>query len=1276
MEKRFALLCAAALVQFAQAALKYTIDDYVTGGLAVWYDGKRNVAKDKPHDAAATVWADLSGNGNDGVFGIAPDAECNWQGDAFYLDGAKSFIQTRNALEAMASMTGEVFGEYDPQSSQNYPNLLSIANNWDCGLFINMSSQEFQWKLDNAGMGFGSGSRPKIKPWDKTGVSAVVDAAGARLYTGGEVKASVARSSQGGEFTASKWNIGINYNASQYRMKGKTYAVRIYNRALSAEEIAANNRLDTYRFVTGIPVTNAVVETSVEGVEGTEEVGVYAVDSEHVFTAPAVRTVDGNTYTLAACTVEEWDDGAQTWGSARTQPLNEGAAAVSVKENEKVRISYKWAGPPAFGDAKISGDGEKLLFAWTPAGSPATEVAVYGADGATPVGKEQGAFAEGEGQTLALSFDGTQELTAKIANAAGSGTIRLGAAYDGLLGVEMVRSASEKTMQSAIIRISRTLTGADDAALAVNFSIGAEGDTSEAGKDFIAPAETVVEIPAGEASAEVEIAPLFNAAKDSGTSFTFALEPGGYRNSGTAVKVEIANAAAPDPREYALAADDFSGYAGYGGGTAQPLAGQSADKTGFAQDSAWEGAAYNTELNLVANKIYALPDWMDCSASGYAVNCGWCYSHWYAASRETIAGTVPAWDGAEVYFRFSIHANAAMSSGNLLYAGLARESCKGRGESEISGTFLKNGVFAGFNGTSIVATAGGAATTLLEGCTTADDYMVAVAVTLGADGADRIRAFAAPAGDFPAPTAIEWKECANADAASAIGSLAHLAVIGKTGQTTANIGEFALGDTLAAIFPRKPGPELDTASIVAEADALRVSATFGKTGADVVETLGRTIATGVAAGDTVSAKLEFEGTAQVEVVAKNGNGTASIALGTWYNGVLEIAKLQDGNEGYLAPAKIRISRAGADTLPLAVNIACTDLTAVSGVDYLATTATEIPAGEDHVDVSFATVFNASRREDSAFKVAIAPGNYWTPQGEVELRIADSDTLSKVYAADGFGGYATDASINNAAPEKTGFSSGDAWVDPWPYEMRSGGENLGWPAFLADDGETGSVYRNGAGYADVAKRRFSDDAIPRTGVFYYRFTMRLDDAGDGADWWTSDAWHAGGGVGLSALANTGNNIGEAWYNGGSSPRLAIMGPMPDASATAPHSKTCIRLRVSWDTWVDVVAADDFEYGRDYLCCVEVSLHDSGAETFRAFAQKVEDCTVANTIKNPAWSESVSADIASIAQPLAYLTLAGASDGANKAKMHFDSFMMGATLEDVFPRKTDGLFIIIR
>ena len=344
-------LCALAVPATSYAALKYQPGDYAAqDALVLQLDGICNAGANLPHNPDAIVWADLSGTVG-GISFVRRDADGSaWTGGKGYLFAGSSYGITGVALPEMANLTIEAFGDFPANRQrtsatqwQEYANYVSAnALGKDFGIFTYNGQQSLFWKTDNFGVS--SSSRPSFGNWNCKNFSCVLDTGTAKMYENGTEKVSRTRTAQTAIPSAkyvvansgdkADYLTGNNYTRQAY---GTFNAVRIYNRALTADEVAANYALDQIRFVTGIPVTNAVIATSVAGAEGAEPSGSYAVDGTHTFTAPASATISGTTYALTGCTVQRWENGA--WGASVQR---DGVFSITVTESEKVRITWNW----------------------------------------------------------------------------------------------------------------------------------------------------------------------------------------------------------------------------------------------------------------------------------------------------------------------------------------------------------------------------------------------------------------------------------------------------------------------------------------------------------------------------------------------------------------------------------------------------------------------------------------------------------------------------------------------------------------------------------------------------------------------------------------------------------------------------------------------------------------------------------------------------------------------------------------------------------------------
>ena len=223
----------------------YTARDYVQNGLIAMWDGIENAGWGV-HDPNATVWKDLSGKGNDftiehGVFtSDALDSEVNSMNDnvqACAVESAEIQTALRNNI-----LTVEIVSQ-------------TLAMNNRRGLFGLTSKTSF---ITSAGMYYVSISgfpgwicwrgsyRLNVQNFStKRTTSFVFSGTTSEFYTDGLYKAK----NTSGTGSNSVGSFGLN-TVGTNGGKGRIIynSVRLYSRAITAEEIAANYAVDTARF--------------------------------------------------------------------------------------------------------------------------------------------------------------------------------------------------------------------------------------------------------------------------------------------------------------------------------------------------------------------------------------------------------------------------------------------------------------------------------------------------------------------------------------------------------------------------------------------------------------------------------------------------------------------------------------------------------------------------------------------------------------------------------------------------------------------------------------------------------------------------------------------------------------------------------------------------------------------------------------------------------------------------------------------------------------------
>lgn len=366
---RFAVLCAVVLASTsASAALLYEPSSYAAQeNLVLHLDGIRNAGALKAHDAAAATWADLASSRTAAFREISSiasrsvpatslaDGTSGWTDDGYYFNGT-SLAQMSSSLTLGNTYTIQVVCDVNTDKFQTrfsqsagivsegnlqWPGFVGTTDtdgNDYCNIYYNCGSG--QQKV-NAKMGKTNFDLYVTKAeWNNHYLTAWSSGSQVSLFDGSAVGARMSKNLSVGTRTLT---FGASYGSTEYgawrrSLVGTIKAIRIYNKALSDAELAANRALDEARFFTGVPVTNVVVATEIAGLEGNEASGPYAFDAEgYTFAAPAHSTLGGKIYDCTGYTLETWD------GSAWGDPVEyEGTSCTLSDTSAKVRLTWKW----------------------------------------------------------------------------------------------------------------------------------------------------------------------------------------------------------------------------------------------------------------------------------------------------------------------------------------------------------------------------------------------------------------------------------------------------------------------------------------------------------------------------------------------------------------------------------------------------------------------------------------------------------------------------------------------------------------------------------------------------------------------------------------------------------------------------------------------------------------------------------------------------------------------------------------------------------------------
>ncbi len=324
------------------AGLLYEPGNYAAqDNLILHLDGIRNVGELKAHDADATAWVDLAA-GNTATFGaiLGRNVTSEWTTDG-YTFGNGAYGELANTINVGNAFTIQFVCDVDlSEQTSSYPTVFGAA-----GDLLNFYGYKGQTRFMFNTKGISGSVNAQLSNWEGRYMTALYDKKGKASFQ--TATGSVTAGSDTTSVGAQKLYIGdvlnpsdgnpTGYATARY-LDGTLKAIRIYNKVLSTDELAANRALDEVRFFGELPVTNVVVATAVDGLEGCEGSGAYAIDADgYTFTAPQKATKDGAVYACTGYTLETWD-GAQ-WSAPM---LTAATTYAATDTSAKVRITWQW----------------------------------------------------------------------------------------------------------------------------------------------------------------------------------------------------------------------------------------------------------------------------------------------------------------------------------------------------------------------------------------------------------------------------------------------------------------------------------------------------------------------------------------------------------------------------------------------------------------------------------------------------------------------------------------------------------------------------------------------------------------------------------------------------------------------------------------------------------------------------------------------------------------------------------------------------------------------
>ena len=321
---------------------------YVQTGLVGNFDAIRNAGLNLPHDNSATTWKNLVTGGADATrtvrSGKTPvgwkDSAYSFNEDAMFIIGSTINLGTNFTVQIAITATPSDQGNSSDASTYN-----SWFNNHPKGNYGFWTYGTEDKMVGNFNLFVPSGTvRPLIQPWGGRYVTWMLDGTNRKCYT-----FNTAEIPSGTSLNVTKnpgaltycWGAEKSGNTYQAFVKGDYHSVRMYNRPLTNDEHVWNRIVDEVRYRNVITNGTVVVASNRAGAEGTEVSGMYYVNGNHTFTAPATVTIDGCVYEPTGYKLERWNPTGNGW-DFDCVVSSTSFAYTNCEANTGARITWDW----------------------------------------------------------------------------------------------------------------------------------------------------------------------------------------------------------------------------------------------------------------------------------------------------------------------------------------------------------------------------------------------------------------------------------------------------------------------------------------------------------------------------------------------------------------------------------------------------------------------------------------------------------------------------------------------------------------------------------------------------------------------------------------------------------------------------------------------------------------------------------------------------------------------------------------------------------------------
>ncbi len=224
--------------------------DYVEDGLIAYYDAECNV--ENGHNDKSNIWKDLSGNKNNATL-IGYNQKTFFNKNELIFDGENNYVDTGINLNTLVDSSKKEFSlsaTIHIQDNNNYRAIMgSHEEETISGIFMHFENGNLESSYGNKT----TWVRNKIDSSNLTGriiniTSIYKENESIDVYINGELKNSVPIT--GKIELKDTLYIGKSYNLSNSNrlFKGTMQNIKIYNKALTKQQVEQNYKIDKYRY--------------------------------------------------------------------------------------------------------------------------------------------------------------------------------------------------------------------------------------------------------------------------------------------------------------------------------------------------------------------------------------------------------------------------------------------------------------------------------------------------------------------------------------------------------------------------------------------------------------------------------------------------------------------------------------------------------------------------------------------------------------------------------------------------------------------------------------------------------------------------------------------------------------------------------------------------------------------------------------------------------------------------------------------------------------------